>query len=237
MISILLPTRKRPANLRRLVTSIRETSVTNPEIVVYIDDDDKESIPAAEELKLEILVGPRIIMTDYWNKCFNVCSGDIVMQMGDDVVFKTHGWDRMVEQEFEKWPDKLIVVHGDDLDPNFRSRFGTHSCVHRKWVDTLGYFIPPFFSSDNGDRWLMAVADFLDRRIFLPFITEHMHFRTKKAPMDSTYTERLERHEIDNPNQLYIDMIDRRLEDAAKIQQAIDAYESCQIQEESNIHA
>jgi len=221
MISVLLPTRNRPHFLKRLVDSIRETSTVQPEIVVYIDNDDLESPPMAEQLGLVTIIGPRIIMTDYWNQCYKKATGNIVMQMGDDVIFRTPGWDVMVEDEFEKWPDKLVLVHGDDLDVNFRSRFGTHSCVHRRWVETLGYFIPPYFSSDNGDRWLMAVADFLGRRKYLQFITEHMHPRVNKAPLDSTYKERIVRHERDNPNQLYTDMFDKRLEDIEKLHAVI----------------
>lgn len=231
MISILLPTRKRPLFLKRLVDSIRETSTNQPEIVVYIDDDDAISPPMATGLGLTTVIGPRITMTDYWNKCYEKCSGDLVMQMGDDVVFKTPGWDVMVEEEFAKWPDKLVLVHGDDLDTNFRSRFGTHSLVHRKWVETLGYFIPPYFSSDNGDRWLMAIADFLGRRKFLPFVTEHMHFRTGKAELDSTYRERLARHEADNPNELYNKMFAERLVDIEKLHKVITTFE------EETVHA
>jgi len=225
MISVLLPTRNRPQNLKRLVDSIRAMSTIQPEIVVYIDDDDKLSPPMAKELGLVIIIGPRIIMTDMWNKCYEKSTGDIVMQMGDDVVFRTPGWDRMVEEEFAKWEDKLVLVHGDDLDENFRSRFGTHSLVHRKWVETLGYFIPPYFSSDNGDRWLMAVADFLGRRKYLPFVTEHLHPRTGKAPLDSTYSERLERHARDNPNELYTQMFPERLADIEKLHAIIAAEE------------
>lgn len=203
-----------------MVDSARETAKSNLDIVVYIDNDDSLSIPMAKELGISYIVGPRITMTDYWNKCYKEASpeADIFMQAGDDIIFRTRGWDEMVEKEFQKWPDRIILVHGDDLDPSFRSRFGTHSFLHRKWIDALGYFIPPYFSSDNGDRWLMEVADFLGRRAYLPFVTEHLHPRTGKAVLDSTYRERLERHERDNPNQLYVDMFDERFQDIEKLQ-------------------
>jgi len=143
------------------------------------------------------------------------------MQAGDDIVFKTPGWDVIVEQAFAESEDKILLVHGNDLDPNFSSRFGTHSCLHRRWIETLGYFIPPYFSSDNGDRWLMEIADFLDRRKYLPYITEHIHFRTGKAELDSTYRERLERHQRDNPDALYIEMFPERYADIEKLQRVM----------------
>src|SRR6266705_3622822 len=98
MISILLPTRKRPQFLERMVNSARETCAVPPEIVVYVDDDDPESAVKAEELGLKLIIGPRIIMTDYWNQCYAKSAGDIVMQAGDDIVFRTPGWDAMVEE-------------------------------------------------------------------------------------------------------------------------------------------
>src|SRR5208282_4069063 len=201
--SILLPTRKRPKKLEAMISSLKATCSVFPEVVVYIDDDDIESAEKAKTLDIKYIIGPKLVFSDYWNKCYEQCVGDILMMAADDVIFKTPGWDVMVEEEFAKWPDKIVLVHGDDLDTNFRSRFGTHSLLHRKWIEALGYFIPPYFSSDNGDRWLMAVADFLGRRKYLPFITEHMHPRAGKASLDSTYKERLIRHEKDNPNQLY----------------------------------
>ena len=70
MISILLPTRNRPQNLKRMVDSAREMSTIQPEIIVYIDDDDSVSLPMAKQLGLITIVGPRITMTDYWNKCY-----------------------------------------------------------------------------------------------------------------------------------------------------------------------
>lgn len=221
MISILLPTRNRPQNLKRMVDSIRAMSTIQPEIVVYIDDDDILSPPMAKELDIVTIIGPRIIMMDYWNKCYEKASGDILMMAGDDIVFKTPGWDVIVEDEFAKWPDKIVLVHGDDLDPNFGSRFGTHPLLHRRWIETTGYFIPPYFSSDNGDRWIMAVADFLGRRKYIPFVTEHLHPRTCKAQLDSTYKERLERHKRDKPNELYTNMFPERLGDIEKLNKVI----------------
>lgn len=225
MISILLPTRKRPEFLKRMVNSARNTARENPEIVVYIDDDDKESVTMADELEIRRIIGPRIeLMTNYWNKCYSqVGPGcDIFMQCGDDVVFKTKDWDVIVEQAFAESEDKILLVHGNDLDASFNKvNFGTHCFLHRRWIEALGYFIPPYFSSDNGDRWLMAVAEFIGRIKYVPIVTEHCHFRTGKAAIDATYAERMQRHVRDNPDQLYADMFMERLADAEKLNSII----------------
>lgn len=226
MISVLLPTRKRPQNLERMVDSIFKTAKNFPEIVIYVDDDDTESAAKVEALGQTLIVGPRITMSDYWNKCYDRSTGDIVMQCGDDVLFRTKDWDVLVEQAFAEVPDKILLVHGNDLDPWFPD-FGTHSFVHRRWVDTVGYFIPPWFVSDYGDTWIGQVAKLIERMKYVPIITEHMHPRANKAQLDETYQQRLNRQFRDGrnfPGEVYTDTFEKRLEDAEKLKAVIDRF-------------
>src|SRR6266699_6023173 len=147
MISLLLPSRKRPAILRRMVNSVRDTA-THPEhieIVVRFDDDDETSAEEARKDGLIVLVGPRLrAMTIYWNKCFEACKGNIVQQSNDDQVMVTKGWDIIVEDAFAACPDKILLVHGDDGSGKM-GKDSPHPFVHRRWVEIIGYFIPPFF--------------------------------------------------------------------------------------------
>ena len=117
MISVLMPTRKRPDNLQRAVHSIRDTSTNFVEIISYIDDDDKESLARAMQIAIRYFVGPRIIMSDMWNALIPHAAGDILMLAGDDCIFKTIGWDVMVEDAFADCPDKILLVYGDDGAP------------------------------------------------------------------------------------------------------------------------
>ena len=228
MISILCPTRKRPDQLRRMVDSVQQT-ITNPmgvEIVLYVDDDDIQTLNALDTDAGLILCGyvrgPRLReMTKYWNECFKKCSGDIVMQGNDDVIFRTPGWDSMVEKAFAACPDKILMVHGSDEGQHLSS-FGPHPFVHRKWIETLGWFIPPYFSSDWGDAWVNELADALGRRQYLPFIVEHLHFLFKKAVIDETTRERLERHKKDNPDKIYREKLPERIAQIAKLKALMD---------------
>ena len=47
-----------------------------------------------------------------------------------------------------------------------RKNFLTHGFLHRNWVETVGYFVPPYFSSDFNDTWLNEVADMIGRKIY-----------------------------------------------------------------------
>jgi hypothetical protein len=219
-ISILVPTRKRPTELRRMVESVRKTSQKVVEIVAYCDDDDPEQAEVCKELNIKFVVGPRIMLTDCWNKCIPLATGDIFLQGNDDMVFRTQGWDRMVEAAFAACPDHILMVHGHDV-PGFGhgESFGPFPFVHRRWTEILGYFVAPFFSSDYGDAWTNNLADRIGRRRCLPFEVEHMHFSDpyKKAPLDETYKERLERHDRDNVQEIYAKMEPRRVSDAKKL--------------------
>src|SRR6185369_12850874 len=115
--------------------------------------------------------------------------------------------------------DKILFVHGDD--GHWGKEFGTHGCLHRNWIDTVGYVLPPYFVSDYGDTWVNEVADAIGRRKYLPFVTEHMHFLWGKSEMDATYKERIERHKNDDPGKLYVDLAPKRLRDVEKLRAAM----------------
>ena len=222
MISLLCPTRKRPDGLRRMVDSACSTASRAPEIVCYVDeDDDSYGVP---DLRVKFIRGPRIVLSNMWNKCAAAASGEILGQMNDDIIFRTPGWDVDVENEFSRWRDRIVLVHGSDgteLPSGSKGKFGPHPFVHRKWVETVGYFTAPYFSSDYGDTWLNNLADAIGRRRYLPFVIEHMHFWLGKGPQDGTSNDRLERHSRDNVDQLYKDLAPLREVDIEKLKAAI----------------
>src|SRR5208282_4085599 len=151
MISILLPTRKRHKQLQRMVSSVKRASAEQPEVIVYVDDDDEESAKKANDLGIKVIVGPKLLFSDYYNKCYEQATGDILVMCGDDVIFRTIDWDEMVEEEFSKWPDKIIMLYGNDL---LNISIQSHPIIHRRWAETVGYFSPPYFSYGGCDVWL-----------------------------------------------------------------------------------
>jgi glycosyltransferase involved in cell wall biosynthesis len=210
MISILMPTRNRPKEMKRAIDSARSTAINSVEIVLYLDDDsDTVEIPTG----VRYIIGPRIVLSDCWNECAKVARGDILMMFGDDGVFKTNHWDEIIEQAFAQCPDKILMVHGDDGMPQ-NSNFGVFPTIHRRWVDTVGYFVPPVFTGDYPDTWLNDVANSIGRRKRLPYVTEHLHPVWGKAPLDKTYQEKWDRDKALNPAQLYASLAMGRKRDA-----------------------
>lgn len=208
MISILCPTRGRPEWLARMVQSVRDTS-SGVEVCCYVDEDDGAY---QDYLKTEGVLfhqGPRLTHSDYYNKLAELASGDLLMMAGDDAIYRTPGWDAMVEEAFAACPDKILMVHGDDLGPNGKV-FATHPIISRRWVDIVGRFTPPYFSGDWADTWLNDIANDLGRRLLLPFVNEHMHWVWGKAEKDKTYADTDKRKFMDRTDVLYRDRIFER---------------------------
>ena len=222
VISILTPTRKRPDDMRGLVETCVSTCdhIEDLEFVFYIDEDDSESMNEAENLKdladVKIVVGKRIVLSKMWNVCHENARGDIFMHCGDDLRFRTESWDTKVRDKFDSIPDKIAFVFGSDgyWKPGV---FGTHGFLHKNWVDTVGYFVPPYFSSDYNDTWLNEVSKMIDRHVHVDIYTEHLHFINGKHERDQTHIDRLERHSQDDVESIYNSMQNKRVEDAQKL--------------------
>jgi hypothetical protein len=197
MISIIVPTRKRPANFTRLVDSIINTvsDIQNIELLVYIDDDDNESIPAlsvaAEKININAVQGNKLIGSQMYNELSKVAKGDIIMFAADDIVFGTPNWDIIIQKEFDKVEDKILLVYGNDGFQN--GRIATHGFIHRHWMELLGYVLPPKLASAYTDEWVTDLAIRVGRCEYLPnLLVEHIHPATGKASTDETYQKRIE---------------------------------------------
>lgn len=228
IISILCPTRGRPTNLHRLVKSAIDMATRKDqlEFVFYVDDDDLLGQAGLKEIEetysyaiIKKCIGPRIILTETWNVCYRNSSGEIFMHCGDDIEFKTSNWDEIVRHSFIKSEDKILFAHGTDGANH--DRFGTHGFVHNNWIKTVGYFLPPYFSSDYADTWLNDVSNKIGRRKYIPIYTMHHHPIFGLAEWDQTHQERLARHNRDNVAEIYASKTIERDIDALKLKNFI----------------
>ena len=221
-ISLLTPTRFRPLQMEHLIKSAYLLSNWKHgiEFIFYVDLDDTVSINTLVRLSnfypLRWVEGERIVLSQMWNECYKEASGEIMMHCGDDIVFGTDGWDDIVRKAFEEYDDRIVLVYGNDCihGPNL----ATHSFLHRNWIETVGYFLPPYFVSDYNDTWLTDVARKINRLKYVPeLITEHMHFSVGKASMDLNTQERLERARLNNPGKIYEEKEIERIDGARKL--------------------
>lgn len=218
MISLLVPSRRRPKEFWRMYESAYRTSYDQFEALLLLDEDDPTIPDYQEDPRVRIITTPRQLMAENWNTLAKQATGDILWHGGDDMLFRTMGWDQIVEDAFP--PDKIALVHGHDLSPN-GDWLATAGFIHRKWYEALGFVTAPYFSSDYCDVWLVDLAQALERRIYVPVVIEHLHPAHGKAEWDITHQERLARHAEDEVDDLYLspEMVAKREQDVAKLRE------------------
>lgn len=197
MISILIPTRKRAKKLKTMYESLHYMTRTsnNVEVLLYIDDDDSQTITFIENNKdkftipVKYIIGPRVSLGEACNRLYKICSGDLIMGGADDIVFKTKDWDVFLHNKFKNIKDKICLFSLNDLyqDP---SKLATHPVISKEALDVFGHYLPPEIDCNYGDEWLTYIFKEIDR--FYPepgIVVEHMHWIVGKGDRDSTYVE------------------------------------------------
>jgi len=226
VISLICPTRHRPENVNNFVSSalLQAERPDALQFVFYVDEDDN-TFPLIESSQITVVTGPRTALSLMSNACLPRVVGEILMYAGDDLEFISSGWDSIVRNCFRSVPDKILLVHGDDLGQNPK-KLATHGFLHRTWVDTVGYFIPPYFPADWADTWLTQVADRIHRRWLVPELhIEHKHYAWGKGTIDQTHEERIARLKSENLGSRYRRLRPERRLDAKKLKAQMDSLE------------
>jgi nucleoside-diphosphate-sugar epimerase len=233
-ISIIIPTKNRVNAVNELVDSIVTTSDNfgRIEICFYIDFDDTVSRQGILDLMTKYGTAhikcatseEKLNLSQMWNHAYTQSStGEIIMLCADDIRFRTKSWDTAVKREFSLVDDKILLVFGNDLiqGPNI----ATHSFVHRKWIETSGFWLPPYFCADYVDTWLDEVARRINRIVYLPnVVTEHMHYSVNKSAYDDNTKQRLENQHRERPDLIFIQKYNERCEHAQKLVDYIESF-------------
>jgi hypothetical protein len=191
------------------------------EISARIDEDDHLSIPVLENYHNMIGLVTTIGLPKqphhgaYWNDACFAATGELLTMIGDDFAFRTPGWDEEIRKEFNRFPDRILFVFGNDgVQQN--GYIGTHGTIHRRWVDTLGYYVPMQFVAYCHDTWLDDIAKRCGRRIYRPDLYfEHLHYCVGKSVKDDNY-RRMEDRLVDDIK-LFNELAGVRKADAEKL--------------------
>jgi glycosyltransferase involved in cell wall biosynthesis len=228
-LSLLLPTRARPALMSRLLDSIIRTTERPDrlEIVVFLDTDDQASRAIMwPSLRIETVIGqPGQTMGRMTRACYAVSHGRYVMLLNDDVVFRTERWDTRVLTAFEQFDDDLALVYGDDRDQQ-KAR-PTLPFVSRVACDQIGDICPGGYHRLHIESHLfdifLQLAAFGPRRIvYLPEVVfEHMHYAVGKGAFDATSVK----HHKQDDDALFIALDEERRHLAGRLAAFIAARE------------
>lgn len=222
-ISILTVTRKRPQRLLDMLNSFMNNASGSNKIehIIVVDDDDELTINSLKNFPYQditkVYILPRTkLLSSLWNKAYEKCEGDIILPSSDDVLMRTKNWDIIIRDIFDKSEDKILIIHPNDGIQN--EAMCTIPIMHRKWVEVVGYVLPPYFAADCADNWLHEVSSMLGRRVYTPSIfIEHMHFGWGKSPFDEVYEERRNMRVSEGVGDLYGNMQRERESDVDKL--------------------
>ncbi len=193
-ISIVLPTRRRVELINRLFESIVATAdrADRLEVVLYLDSDDKPSHAIEHpDLKVIKLIDRPAKMGVMARRCYEASTGEYILQLNDDVVCRTPGWDTAMVEAFRQFPDEIALIW---CNPASRSdKMPTFPMVSRRTCQLMGSICPADYNRDHIDTHLFDIFVKLhrlghDRLVYLKdVVVEHLHFLEGKAKFDATY--------------------------------------------------
>lgn len=190
MIRILVPTRGRPARAKAMLESALETAAGLDDVRIHllVDDNDPE-LEAYQALAGELVtveVGPRVGYTGSLNRAAAALWADpgvvILGAFGDDVLFRTPGWDDHVRAA-------LATPGMAYADDKIHGRNHPSAVFMRaELAQALGWLALPVTThqwADDGWKRLGQATGSL--RYMDGVVIEHMHPAVGKAEWDATY--------------------------------------------------
>ena len=198
-ISLLLPSRGRPKRFNKLISSINKTTfdLSTIELISIHDNDDK----SFNEIKFNNCKFKNIqIMTEqssmgfYNSECLKKSSGESIILINDDVIFKTKNWDKLVNDLALKYLDKIYLGYGNDL---FKGpKLPTFPILNRSLINIIKDPFPveyngAFIDTHLNDLFQIIRKKHQNRIEYLEkFIIEHLHYRNGKSKIDDIYLKR-----------------------------------------------
>lgn len=188
MIEILVPSRGRPNRARLMAVSALETARSGVGVTIIVDPDDPERKAYAEVLSIPgvrlVVLSERLGYTASLNEiaAYAEPTIDVLGAFGDDVIFRTKGWDDRVRSELAT-PG---IAYGNDLVHG--QGHPTAVFMSRAIVDALGWLALPATSHQWADDGWKALGQRTGLLRYLPnVVVEHMHPAVGKAEWDETY--------------------------------------------------
>jgi hypothetical protein len=231
-IALLVPSRERIEGKIALVKSIAKTAdINNVSLYFGIDDDDpnkNDALKIAQEYSFVRIVeihneGKFLGLGRLWNICLKASNEEIIAMIGDDMEFRTEGWDTKVIDEFKppQCPqDDVKMVYC--YDGRHGHRLAVNAFINRRYTEITGYFMREEFKVDFIDLWLQQIFSSLGRLKYRGDIhIEHKHWSFKKMSMDRVATNLRGNNYPEMSKKMWKSTFDERIKEAKKIGQVI----------------
>lgn len=213
-ITVVIPSRGRPARAAAAIAAIQETAVlVSTEVILAVDEDDPElagyvaltrpTLPFRPQLSLVTLRGDQTgnLVRATNTVSMRVASADpecVIANLGDDHVCRTRGWDRAIAHAL-RTPG---IAYGNDLIQG--ETLPTAPFISASIVLALGYYALPDLEHMYVDNVWRDVAEQAGVRRYLPdVVIEHMHPAVSKAAWDDGYIRVNSNEAIDRDRRRY----------------------------------
>jgi hypothetical protein len=229
-ISLLVPSRER-LNLKLTLISSIITSVdniNNVELIFGVDEDDPtrdivykiaSAIPFVKIIDVQNnhkFIG----INKIWNLLYPHASGEILGYIGDDMVFKTPSWDKMILDEFSSTnlpPDQIKLVHCYDGYRN-TDEICVNAFLHKKYTEIVGYLCKEEFLINWSDQWMYQTFKAFNRIKYRKDIhIQHNHWVFGQRKRDNVADRMLSDNNDKKSDQLWYDLVDDRMEAVNKL--------------------
>ena len=196
-IALLVPSRERIAKKKELINSVLSTvlDINNVKIYFGIDLDDPTRDEAMRLRNCYSFVeivdidnnGKFLGVGKLWNLCAKEAKEEILAMIGDDMVFRTKGWDDIILREFGDYlcpKDNIKMVYCND--GMHGSEISVNLFIHRRYMELNGYLMREEFMVDFIDTWIQQVLSSLGRVKYRgDILIEHKHWSFRKSFKDS----------------------------------------------------
>jgi hypothetical protein len=206
--SILVPSRERLFEARRLVQSIKDTTY-NPatiEVLFALDNDHQPTINNViqlqteyPELNIKYFLRDRseFINGDYYDWLAGKAEGRFLWISADDLIFLVKDWDIIIKNKLEEYlkdkPDKLLCASILDNTPapgeppGDKREFPCFPLFTREVLDVLGFILPPQLPTWGADRYIYSLFTKIDRLCWIhdQCYLNHASYHTLAGPADS----------------------------------------------------
>ena len=178
MICVAIPTRGRPQFIATLLQTAHHTATNFSEVVVkyYLNDDDPSLRAYKKELNkmydiygdsVQWEIGPDQNTVHSWNMLCESTQADYYILAGDEVKFKTAGWDDKIKETKQQYPDGVFCISAFDGRPNrAEAEMCTTPIVTKEWREALGYFWSPFLWHWHVDHYTGDLARAVKRYVY-----------------------------------------------------------------------
>ena len=168
LISVFLPSRKRPQHLDKTLNSLIDLSdktLNNFEIIVKVDFDDTETLNYIQQWdnvheNITFVVNSRLKgwnnLVDFVENLIDISKGKYVWNLNDDCWLLTPNWNQILEQQLTDfsvyYPDINWDLDLNGYQHNFRYAFPIYP---KKLKEIWGFLCP----HNNIDNWILDIVN------------------------------------------------------------------------------